>query len=76
MILIRKIVAVLSLAALGALIVTLERGYYGVNPRFVTVANLLLIPLGLTMIGLVIDKVWARWLALAGAVAVLPWAVV
>jgi hypothetical protein len=28
------------------------------------------------MIGLALEKFWARWLALAGAVAVLPWAIV
>ena len=76
MILIRKILALLSLAALGGLILTLERGYYGVNPRLVTVAYLLLVPLGFTMIGLLRNREWARWMALAGAVAVLPWAVV
>jgi hypothetical protein len=76
MMLIRKTVALLSLAALGGLIVTLERGNYGVNPRLVVVAYALLFPLGLTMIGLLLEKGWARWLALAGAVAVLPWALV
>jgi len=76
MILIRKAVALLSLAALGGLIVTLERGYYGVDPRFVLVAYLLLLPLALTMVGLVLGRVWGRWLALAGAIAVLPWALV
>jgi hypothetical protein len=76
MILIRKLTALLSLAALGGLILTLERGFYGVNPRFVTVAYSLLVPLGLTVIGLLLEKAWARWLALAGAIAVLPWAVV
>jgi hypothetical protein len=76
MILFRKIVALLSLSALGGLIVTLERGFYGVNPRFVLVAYLLLVPLGLSMIGLVMERLWSRWLALAGAVAVLPWAFV
>jgi hypothetical protein len=76
MILIRKTIALLSLAAFGGLILTLERGYYGVNPRFVLVAYALLLPLGLTMLGLALGKVWGRWLALAGAVAVLPWAAV
>jgi hypothetical protein len=76
MTLIRKTIALLSLAAFGGLILTLERGYYGVNPRFVLVAYALLLPLALTMLGLVLGKVWGRWLALAGAVAVLPWAAV
>jgi hypothetical protein len=76
MILIRKTVALLALAALGGLIVTLERGAYGVDPRLVVVTHLLLIPLAITMIGLATDRFWSRWLALAGAVAVLPWALV
>lgn len=76
MVLIRKIAAILALAALGGLIVTLERGAYGVNPRLVVVTRVLLVPLVLTMIGLVLEKAWSRWLALAGAVAVLPWAMV
>ncbi len=76
MVLIRKIVAILALAALGGLIVTLERGSYGVNPRLVVVTRVLLLPLVLTMIGLALEKTWSRWLALAGAVAVLPWAIV
>ncbi len=76
MVLIRKIVAILALAALGGLSVTLERGSYGVNPRLVLVTRVLLVPLALTMIGLALEKAWSRWLALAGAVAVLPWAIV
>lgn len=76
MVLIRKTVAILALAALGGLIVTLERGSYGVNPRLVVFTRVLLVPLACTMIGLALDKVWSRWLALAAAVAVLPWAIV
>lgn len=76
MVLIRKVAAILALAALGGLIVTLERGSYGVNPRLVVVTRVLLLPLVLTMIGLALEKTWSRWLALAGAVAVLPWAIV
>jgi hypothetical protein len=76
MVLIRQIVAIVALAALGGLIVTLERGSYGVNPRLVVFTRVLLLPLVLTMIGLALHKVWSRWLALAGAVAVLPWAIV
>ena len=76
MVLIRKVAAILALAALGGLIVTLERGSYGVNPRLVVVTRVLLLPLVLTMFGLALEKAWSRWLALAGAVAVLPWAIV
>ena len=76
MVLIRKTLAILALAALGGLIITLERGSYGVNPRLVVFTRVLLVPLVLTIIGLALDRVWSRWLALAAAVAVLPWAVV
>ncbi|MDH3297361.1 MAG: hypothetical protein OEM96_03630 [Gemmatimonadota bacterium] len=76
MILVRKAAALLALASFGGLILTLERGSYGVNPRLVVVTQALLVPLVLTMIGLALEKVWSRWLALAAAVAVLPWAVV
>lgn len=72
----RQTIAILALLSLGGLIVTLERGSYGVDPRLVLATRLLLAPLGLTVIGLVMEKVWSRWLALAGAIAVLPWAVV
>ena len=76
MVLIRKATAILALAALAGLIGTLERGAYGVNPRLVVVTRVLLAPLVLTMVGLALDKAWSRWLALAGAVAILPWALV
>lgn len=69
MVLIRKTVAILALAALGGLIVILERGSYGVSPRLVVFTRVLLVPLVLTMIGLALDKVWSRWLAFSAAVA-------
>jgi hypothetical protein len=72
----RQTSAILALLSLGGLIVTLERGSYGVDPRLVVVTRLLLIPLGLTIIGLALEKFWSRWLALAGALALLPWACV
>jgi len=72
----RKTLAVLALIALGGLLVTLESGAYGVNPRLVVAARVLLFPLGITIIGLLLDRYWGRWLALAAAVAVLPWALV
>ncbi len=76
MIMLRKTLAISALLALGGLILTLERGSYGVNPRLVLATGLLLIPLGITVIGLAVEKYWSRWLALAGAFAVLPWAFV
>jgi len=72
----RQTIAILALLSLGGLIVTLERGSYGVDPRLVVATRLLLIPLGLTIVGLALEKFWSRWLALAGAIAVLPWALV
>ena len=76
MIMLRKTLAISALLALGGLILTLERGSYGVNPRLVLATGLLLIPLGITIIGLAVEQFWSRWLALAGAFAVLPWAFV
>jgi hypothetical protein len=76
MVRIRKVVAILALAALGGLMLTLDRGAYGVNPRLLAFTGVMLVPLVLTAIGLALDKIWSRWLALAAAVAVLPWAVV
>jgi len=72
----RETIAILALLSLGSLIVTLERGSYGVDPRLVVATRLLLIPLGLTIVGLALEQFWSRWLALAGAIAVLPWALV
>ncbi len=69
MVLIRKTVAILALAALGGLIVTLERGSYGVSPRLVVFTRVLLVPLVLTMIGLALDKVSSRCLSFSAAVA-------
>lgn len=61
---------------LGALMLTLERGAYGINPRLAMFTQILSVPLLITMIGIACDAFWSRWLALAGAIAVLPWALV
>lgn len=74
MILLRKIIAIGALLALGGLIVTLEGGAYGVNPGLVVATKLLLVPLGAAVVGLALGRHWGRWLGLAAAVAVLPWA--
>jgi len=74
MILLRKVTAIAALLALGGLIVTLERGAYGVNPGLVIATRALLLPLGVTIIGLALEKHWGRWMGLAAAVSVLPWA--
>src|SRR3990172_13366441 len=73
---VRQAIAILALLSMGGLIVTLERGAYGVAPRLVGTTRLLLIPLGLTIVGLPLERVWSRWLGVAGGIAVLPWAVV
>ncbi len=44
--------ALLALGTFGGLTVTLEGGPYAVDPRFLTLARVLLVPLGLTMLGL------------------------
>jgi hypothetical protein len=75
MILLRKTIAIGALLTLGALIVGLERGAYGVNPGLVVATKVLLIPLGIAIVGLVLEKHWGRWMGLAAAVAVLPWAI-
>ncbi len=69
MVLIRKTVAILALAAPGGLIVIFERGPYGVSPRLVVFTRVLLVPLVLTMIGLALAKVWSRCLSFSAAVA-------
>ncbi len=74
MIRLRKAIAIGALLALGWLLATLDRGSYGVNPGLAVAGKVLLVPLGVTVVGLALDRPWARWLALAGAVAVLPWA--
>lgn len=56
----RQIIAMLALLSLGGLILTLERGSYGVDPRLVVATRLLLVPLGLTIVGLALEKVWGR----------------
>ena len=75
MIQLRKSTAVLALLALGALMATLDRGSYGVNPRLLLAIRVLLVPLGATIVGLILEKYWGRWLGLATAVVVLPWAI-
>jgi peptidoglycan/LPS O-acetylase OafA/YrhL len=76
MVQLRKVIAVAALLALAGLIWTLERGSYGVNPRLVVATRGLLFPLGVAIIGVALEKYWGRWLALAAAVVVLPWAIV
>lgn len=73
MIMLRKSGAVAALLLLATLIVTtVERGPLGAD-AFAIAMWLLLAPLGLSAIGLIREKPAARWLAMGGAVAVIPW---
>ncbi len=68
-------IAVAALLALGGLIVVSPRngGSMG-SDRFIIAMWALLAPLGLTVAGLLRHAYWSRWLAIAGGIAVLPWA--
>jgi hypothetical protein len=70
----RKVIAILALLGLGGLAVTQQLGISPLDPGLVLATRWLLVPLGLTILGLALDKIWGRWLALAGAAAVIPWA--
>lgn len=71
----RKAIAVAALAALGGLIVTTGlRGPGGTYERGAVAMWALLLPLAITMGGLAGNRYWARWLAIAAGIAVLPWA--
>jgi hypothetical protein len=77
MIQVRKAVAVLALAALGVLILRLDpRDPGGSLDRTGAAVWVLLAPLLITMAGLLRERYWSRWLALAAGIAVLPWAFV
>jgi hypothetical protein len=71
---VRNVIAMLALLGLGGLAVTQRPGASPLDAGLVLATRWLLVPLGLTIIGLAMGRTWARWLALAGAVAVLPWA--
>ncbi len=71
----RKAVAIVALLALGALVLAAPPRDPGGSYRRAVVAMWpLLLPLGLTAVGLALDRYWARWLGIAAGVAVLPWA--
>lgn len=72
----RKTAAVAGLLAIGALIVTQTSIAPREPTRFAAAMWLLLVPLAATICGVWLEAAWGRWLALAGAVAVLPWALV
>lgn len=72
---VRKMLAVLSLLALAGLAVTAPSGAPagGYRPEVLGMwAGLA--PLAATIVAIILNRPWGRWLALALAVAVLPWA--
>lgn len=76
MIRLRKTLAVAALIVLGALIVTTDpRTPYGGYGRLAVAMWGLLVPLVVTIAGVIREAYWGRWLALAAGVAVLPWAI-
>jgi hypothetical protein len=76
MVRLRQTIAIAALLTLGGLIVTSSRpGSIGVYQREALAFWLLLLPLAVTVVGLILGRYWSRWLALAGGIAVLPWAV-
>lgn len=72
---IRKTAAVIGLIAFAALILSLAPTSSAGSPDRATLAMWGLLPvLGVALGGIARGGAWARWLALGGAVAVLPWA--
>jgi hypothetical protein len=73
---VRKTIAILALSALGGLIITSNPlGPVGPDRQLVSAVRWLLLPLGVTIAGLVLDRPWGRWVAIATGIAVLPWSV-
>jgi hypothetical protein len=73
---VRTIIAVAALLVLGALLVAAMGSVFTPGGESRRPLWLLLVPLILSIAGLVTDRFWARWLGLAIAIAVLPWAFV
>jgi hypothetical protein len=72
---VRKTLAVAALFVLGGLIVTADpRTPQGGYERLAVAMWVLLVPLIITIGGIIREVYWSRWLALAAGVAVLPWA--
>lgn len=73
----RKTAAFAALLALGGLVVILSpRTQLDGYGRFELAVTALLLPLVAAMAGILLEAFWARWLALAIGVAVLPWSLV
>ncbi|UCF18958.1 MAG: hypothetical protein JSU87_13650 [Gemmatimonadota bacterium] len=75
MIRLRKAVALAALITFGALIVTSNPAPHPQGGVLSRATWPLLLPLAATIVGLLREAPWSRWLALAAAIAVLPWAV-
>lgn len=74
---VRKTLALVALLALGTLIVmTPSRNGVESNGQVGVAVRVLLLPLAVTVVGLARGQYWSRWVALAIALAVLPWATV
>ena len=74
---VRKAIVLTALLALGGLIVmTPSRGMAESNGQLGIAVRPLLLPLAVTMVGVVRGRYWSRWVALAAALAVLPWATI
>ena len=74
---IRRIAAIIALAVYGHLILQAAVPGPPLGPgRFETAMLLMLVPLAGAAAGVWTVRAWGRWLALGGAVAVLPWAAV
>jgi hypothetical protein len=74
MIKLRQWMAVAALTMLAVLIVTASRsGIAGNTDRLVLALRVLLVPLVITMGGVLASRAWGRWAALAAGLAVLPW---
>ena len=71
----RKMLAVVALSALGALAMTApSRDPIGAYRPEVVAMWVGLAPLAAAILAIVLNRPWGRWLALAVAVAVIPWA--
>lgn len=71
----RKTLAIVALIVLGGLILTTNpKAPHGGYERLAVAMWVLLVPLMITIVGILREAYWGRWLALAAGVAVLPWA--
>ena len=75
MIAVRKTIAVTALLVLAGIVLSVDlRGPAGDYNRAAVAVWALLLPLAITVVGLVRDRFWSRWVLLGIGIAVLPWA--